>query len=129
MTTDGEKLIWGLYESIEKNDIDALTDALHEDAVQEWPQSGERLVGRANIVGVMENYPNAESITSKPRRLSGAGDVWVAEYTLDYGDGKSVHCCSIFELRDGKIARETDYFADAFEAPEWRSKWTEKMGE
>jgi len=29
------------------------------------------------------------------------------------------------EFRDGKVARETQYFADPFEPPAWRTQWVE----
>jgi hypothetical protein len=34
---------------------------------------------------------------------------------------------SVIELRDGKVAKETDYFAQPFQAPQWRSQWVERM--
>jgi hypothetical protein len=33
---------------------------------------------------------------------------------------------SIVEFRDGKIAKQTDYFANAFEAPDWRAQWVQR---
>jgi hypothetical protein len=48
-----------------------------EDAVLEFPQSGERFRGRANFQAWRERYPSA--ITMEIRRLRGAGDFWVAE--------------------------------------------------
>jgi hypothetical protein len=29
-------------------------------------------------------------------------------------------------MRDGKIARETDYFGEPFEPPAWREPWFER---
>jgi ketosteroid isomerase-like protein len=60
------------------------------------------------------------------KRLAGEGDVWVAELVSDYGDrpgGGVFNVCVILEFADGKIARETRYYAEPFEAPEARSKW------
>jgi ketosteroid isomerase-like protein len=105
-------------------DLDAAYELLHEDYVQEWPQSGERIRGRDNAMAISRNYPGMPSFDH--RRTVGGGDIVVSEVTLDYGQGP-VYGCNIFEIRDGKIARETDYFADPFEAPEWRSQWVEKM--
>ena len=34
----------------------------------------------------------------------------------------------IIELRDGKIWRDTRYYAEPFEAPEWRTRWIEPIG-
>jgi len=99
-------------------------EQLHEDAVQEWPQSGERIRGKKNIMAINENYPGLPS--SVERRVLGSGDLWTYELTLNYG-GKTVHGCTILEFKDGKIIKLTDYFADPFEAPEWRAKYVEKM--
>jgi hypothetical protein len=40
-------------------------------------------------------------------------------------DGQPVHTVSIMEFREDKVVRETLYFADPFEAPEWRAEWIE----
>ncbi len=56
--------------------------------------------------------------------LSG-GNLVIAEALLDYG-GPQYETVFIFEFRDGRIARETAYWSEAFEAPEWRSQWVEK---
>jgi hypothetical protein len=53
--------------------------------------------------------------------------VVVMEAELAYADGSLFHGVSILELRDGKIARETDYFAEPFDPPQWRSQWVERM--
>jgi ketosteroid isomerase-like protein len=117
----------------EFGDMEAFGKALNEmaadDMVQEWPQSGERIRGRANIAALNENYPSGSGTTPKAklRRILKPGEAWVIEATIDYGDGIPVSAVSIIEMQDGKIARQTDYFANPFEAPAWRSQWVEKM--
>jgi hypothetical protein len=100
-----------------------------EDMVQEWPQSGERIRGRDNIAAVNENYPAGSGTNPKAslRRIVEPGQAWVIESVIDYGDGVPVSAVSIIETKDGKIVRQTDYFANPFEAPAWRSQWVEKM--
>jgi hypothetical protein len=101
-----------------------------EDVVQEWPQSGERIRGRDNIRAVNENYPTATGSNPKMslRRILEPGEAWVIENVIDYGDGTPVSMVSILETgQDGKVIRETDYFANPFSAPEWRKKWVEQM--
>ena len=61
------------------------------------------------------------------RRLSGEGDLVVMEVELEYADGSVYQGVSIIELRDGRIAKETDYFAEPFVAPQWRAQWVERM--
>ena len=101
-----------------------------DDMVQEWPQSGERIRGRDNIEAVNKNYPTSTGTTPKSelRRIVKPGEAWIIESTIDYGDGVPVSGVSIIETgADGKIVRQTDYFANPFEAPAWRSKWVERM--
>ena len=101
-----------------------------DDMVQEWPQSGERIRGRANIEAVNQNYPAMTGTTPKVelRRVLKPGDAWIIEATIDYGDGVPVSGVSIIETgADGKVVRQTDYFANPFEAPAWRKKWVEQM--
>jgi SnoaL-like domain len=93
-----------------------------EDAVLEYPQSGERIRGRANIQTTRTLQPNRKRFDI--RRIIGRGDLWVTEYILTY-DSKPSFTVSIMEFQDGKVARETQYFADPFEAAAWRKPWTE----
>ena len=101
-----------------------------DDMVQEWPQSGERIRGLDNIEAVNKSYPASTGTNPKVelRRIQKPGEAWVIEATVDYGDGIPVSAVSIIETRaDGKAIRQTDYFANPFEAPAWRSKWVERM--
>ena len=97
----------------------------HPDYVMEMPQSGERIRGRDNVRALQEAYPNPSTI--QPRRVVGSGDVWVVEARSDNGDGQIYHVAMIVEFRDGKIWRDTRYYAEPFVAPEWRAQWVEHM--
>lgn len=101
--------------------------ARHEDFSVEFPQSGERM-NRDNLRAMQEVYPGGPPII-RLRRLVGAGDVWVAETVGRYGGGTVVHCVAIIEFRDGKIWKETRYYTEPFEAPEWRAQWVERITE
>jgi hypothetical protein len=91
----------------------------------EMPQSGERIRGRERMRAFQEAYPNPPSI--QPRRVVGAGDVWVVEARSDYGDGQIFNVAMIVEFRDGRIWRDTRYYAQPFEPPEWRAQWVEPL--
>ncbi|HEX8024402.1 hypothetical protein, partial [Mucilaginibacter sp.] len=58
--------------------------------------------------------------------ILGKGDIWITEYTINYQE-KPAYTVSIMEFRDGKVVHETQYFADPFEAPAWRSQWVEPI--
>jgi hypothetical protein len=94
-----------------------------EDAVVEWPQGGERLRGKANIIAFRSTYPARQEF--ELRRTTGCHDLWVNEYTIRY-DGVPVMAVGIMEFRDGKVVRERIYFGDPWEPPEWRAQWVER---
>ncbi|MGB8063537.1 MAG: nuclear transport factor 2 family protein [Candidatus Sulfotelmatobacter sp.] len=106
------------------NDFETEHLIYHEDAVLDYPQSGERTRGRRNIQGQRASQPSKKRFTV--RRIIGGGDLWVTEFILTY-DGKPSYTVSIMEFRDDKVARETQYFADPFVAPAWRAQWVERM--
>ena len=95
-----------------------------EDAVLDYPQSGERTRGRSNIQGQRANQPSNKRFSV--RRIIGSGDLWVTEFILTY-DNKPSYTVSIMEFAGVKVARETQYFADPFPAPAFRAKWVERM--
>jgi SnoaL-like protein len=92
-------------------DFEAEHDIYREDAVLEYPQSGERIRGRHNIQQSRFVQPNKKRFTV--RRMIGRGDLWVTEFVLSY-DGIPSYAVSIMEFRDGLVANETQYFADRF---------------
>jgi ketosteroid isomerase-like protein len=101
-------------------------DIYLDDAVLEYPQSGERVRGRRNIQITRTQQPSKKRFTV--RRIIGSGDLWITEYVLTY-DGKPSYTVSIMEFSGTKVARETQYFADPFEASAGRAQWVERMGE
>ena len=106
------------------NDFETEHRIYHEDAVLEYPQSGERTRGRHNIQCQRATQPSQKRFTIQ--RIIGNGDLWVSEFILTY-DGKPSYTVSIMEFRDDKVARETQYFADPFVAPAFRAQWVERM--
>ena len=106
------------------NDFETEHRIYHEDAVLDYPQSGERTSGRHNIQCQRASQPSKKQFTV--RRIIGRGDLWVTEFILTY-DGKPTYTVSIMEFRGDKVARETQYFADPFPAPAWRAQLVERM--
>ena len=106
------------------NDFEAEHQIYREDAVLEYPQSGERIRGRRKIEASRAAQPNRKRFMV--RRIIGAGDLWVTEYVLTY-DGRPSYTVSIMEFLDGKVARETQYFGDPFEPGPSRAQWVERM--
>ncbi len=106
------------------NDFDVEHDIYREDALLEYPQSGERIGGRHNIAASRIAQPNSKRFTV--RRIVGTGDLWVTEFILAY-DGRPSYSVSIMEFEDGKVAREAQYFADPFEPGPSRAQWVERI--
>ncbi|MCH6229410.1 nuclear transport factor 2 family protein [Microbacterium sp. CFH 31415] len=125
MARTGREVVEALIATLNAGDVGGMDDLFHEDAVMEWPQSGERIVGGDNRRAVYTRFPQLPAISL--RRLIGDGDVWVAQADLDYGDGDPYQSIFIFELRDGRIAQETAYWTKPFPAPDWRAEWVERM--
>jgi hypothetical protein len=104
-------------------DAEAEHDIYEDDAVCDYPQSGERIFGRRNLQALRSHHPGKPA-GFKVKRIIGRGDLWITEYTITY-QGRSAFTVSIMEFRDGKVVHETQYFADPFEAPAWRSEWVQ----
>jgi ketosteroid isomerase-like protein len=114
------------FERLEHLSPEAEYELRHPDYVMEMPQSGERIRGRENMRAFQEAYPDPPTI--QPRRVVGEGDVWVIEATSNYS-GRTYHVAMVVEFRDGKIWRDTRYYADPFDPPAWRAQWVEPMEE
>ena len=112
------------WDASDANDFATEHQIYRADAVLEYPQSGERIRGRRNIQASRLAQPNMKRFTV--RRILGVGDLWVTDFVLTY-DGRPSYTVSIMEFKDGKVARETQYFGDAFEPGPSRAQWVERM--
>ncbi|HEX2232786.1 MAG TPA: nuclear transport factor 2 family protein [Thermoleophilaceae bacterium] len=115
-----------LRDMIENLDPEAEYEWRHEDFVADMPQSNERVRGRENMREFQRAYPADTMPKFTVKRIVGGGNVWTVMATGDYG-GQVFHVVVVFEFREGKIARETRYYAEPFEAPEWRAQWVEEI--
>jgi ketosteroid isomerase-like protein len=112
------------WSASDASDFETEHDIYLDDAVLEYPQSRERIRGRRNIQITRSKQPNEKHFAV--RRIVGSGDLWITEYILTY-DGRPSYAVSIMEFSGNKVARETQYFADPFEASAWRAQWAERM--
>ena len=113
------------FQALARNDVDAAVDLLRDDHVAEYPQSGERIKGKDDWRKIAENYPDGlPDMIDHSFKLN--GELGVAEMVFEY-DGHRVYVCAVFELQDGKIKKTQEYFAEPFEAPEWRAQWVERI--
>jgi SnoaL-like domain len=112
------------WEASDANDFTTEHQIYRADAVLEYPQSRERIRGRANIEASREAQPNAKRFTV--RRVLGGGDLWISELVMTY-DGQPSYVVSIMEFDGGEVVRETQYFSDPFEPGPSRAQWVERM--
>ncbi len=134
-------------EAMSADDFDGQDALIHDEYLLEYPQSGERIRGRANRRAIVEHYPGKPAPPSLGRiigeddqfvsgasfplafsvvHLVGSGDDFQVTGTMRYPDGVVWHFVSLMTLRDGRIWRETAYFAPPFDPPAWRSSYVER---
>jgi hypothetical protein len=95
----------------------------HQDYLLELPQSGERM-DRDGLRRLQETFPGGKAPRIQLRRVTGSGDVWFHESRIHYADGTVFYSVGRVEFRDGKMWRETRYYAEPFEVPGWRASWS-----
>ena len=114
------------WDASDASNFEVEQEIYREDAVLDYPQSGERIRGRNNIQESRSIQPNKKRFTVQ--RIIGSGDLWVTEFILTY-DGIPTYAVSIMEFREGLVANETQYFADPFDPAPSRAHLVERVGE
>jgi ketosteroid isomerase-like protein len=111
-TIDGAAVIQRLFELTDAGDTAGLRELVHDDFEGFWPQSGERLIGPDNAIAAQLATEVKPEPAGEPR-IVGQGDTWVMMLPLRYGE-EVYHYVGVFELRDGRIYRTTEYFGAPF---------------
>lgn len=145
---EGREIVERFVEAVNKRDFDALGELLHPEFVQEIPQSGERVHGPENFLAILENYPGgiggpqpkSHRVVIRPEtryvmtpsfrmlKVAGSGEHLAFFVKAKYPDGEW-YVIHLVTLRDGRIAKDVNFFARPFEAPAWRAQWVEPMDE
>jgi hypothetical protein len=113
------------FDVFSRHDFDDMIELImHDDYIEEFPQSGERIRGKDNWRNIAENFPGLPKLIDHSYKLS--GNLAVTEMILEYG-GNRIYNCEMVEFEGGKIKRRRAYFGEPFEAPEWRAQWVERM--
>ena len=125
-------------------DYDVMSRLRHEQWTAVWPQSGEVVRSTEADKKVTLGYPGGAPTLIANRivgsedhwvtsplggayRVAGDGECWWADWRMTYPDGRTWFTLTLFELRDGKIWRETQYWAEPFDAPEWRRDFVDRL--
>ena len=106
-------------------DLNAEHAIYDDNSICDYPQSGERIVGRNNLQALRGHHPGKPS-GFHVRRIVGQDNLWITEYTITY-QGQPAFTVSIMEFRGDKVVHETQYFSDPFAAPTWRKQWVQQM--
>lgn len=118
------QLIVELWQRMGRFDFAGAGELLHDDYICEWPQSNERIRGRENFVALNSNYPGRWA--AEVKRVFGQGAQVASEVTLTW-ENQVVMVVSFYEIRDGKIYHEIDYWPEPYAAPGWRAQWVERL--
>ena len=102
-------------------DVDRAAEIYHDDAVLEFPQSGERFEGVAGFTEWRRQYP--ADVRYRVRRVTAREDLVVVEVSVSYDGRPEMYGVQLLEFRDDKVARERIYAGEGWEAPEWRAPW------
>jgi SnoaL-like protein len=139
----GREIVERFARAIEERDFETQSELVTDDFVNDMPQSGERIRSRANALAVSRSYPGGVGTVERGRlvgaedkwvmtpsfnvlRVEGSGDVYTYVGTVHYSSGETWQLVAIVELRGGKIAKATTWYAPPFEAPEWRAPYVER---
>jgi hypothetical protein len=144
--TEPREIVQRYDDLLNRQDWDALDAFLHPDYVEEYPQSGERIRGLANVRAVLTNYPRADEMGDistvavvggeeqwamtpmfRVVRVEGSDDAFTGMSQSRYPDGSTWHIVAVVKMREGKMWRSTTFFAQEFPAPDWRSQWVERI--
>ena len=139
-----EQLVHRYVDAYNALDYDVLGALRHPDWTTEWPQTGERVRGHANDKAIIDNWPGGRPAPRSNRvvgsedrwvmtasftlqRLVGSGEFWWGAGSVRYPDASNWLFAALWELRDGKVLRETWYYAPRSEPPAWRAQWVERI--
>ena len=112
------------WRASERGDSGAEHAIYAEEAVLDYPQSGERFRGRHAIAAQRGGHPAERHFNLL--RVNGGDGIWVSECLITY-DGVPTYSVSVMEFVGEAVVHETQYFADPFGAPAWRLALAEPM--
>ena len=123
---ESKQIIEGFWAAMQTNDFKDAGEFLHEGYILEWPQSGERIRGRANFVAVNEHYPAHGRWEFTIHRITAEGDEVVSDVSVTDG-AITARAITFSTVRAGKILHQTEFWPDPFEPAAWRAEWVERI--
>jgi ketosteroid isomerase-like protein len=126
MTQENKQVVQNFWAAMQTNDFRLAGELLHDDYTLEWPQSGERIRGRANFVAVNENYPAHGRWEFTVNRIFAEGNEVISDVGVTDGVVRA-RVITFSRVREGKILHQTEFWPDPFEAAPWRAQWVERI--
>jgi ketosteroid isomerase-like protein len=125
-TQESKQIIEGFWAAMQTNDFKAAGEFLHDDYVLGWPQSGERIRGRANFVAINQHYPAHGRWEFTVHRIMAEGDEVVSDVSVTDGaiTGRVI---TFSTVHDGKILEQTEFWPEPYAPAEWRARWVERI--
>ncbi|HSL46082.1 MAG TPA: nuclear transport factor 2 family protein [Anaerolineales bacterium] len=124
---ESNHIVQRFWAAMQTNDFKAAGELLHDEYVLEWPQSGERIRGRANFVAVNVNYPAHGRWEFTVHHLVAEGDQVISDVGVT-DSAITGRVITFSTIRDGKIVRQIEFWPDPFEPAAWRKQWVERIG-
>ncbi|MFF4265178.1 nuclear transport factor 2 family protein [Streptomyces virginiae] len=122
------KVVARLWERFEARDWDGVAELIAEDAIIEWPVSGERIVGRANFIAVNSDDGEADERSVELLRILADGNLVVTEVEIPQ-DHVVYRAVSLWTVRNGEIVGAREYWTSPGQdpAPRWRAGYVEPL--
>ncbi|WP_229678673.1 nuclear transport factor 2 family protein [Silvimonas amylolytica] len=123
---DSEALVREFWRLMQTNDFEAVGAVLADEFVAEWPQSNERIRGRANFAGLNREYPAHGLWRFELNRMVAGADQVVTDVSITDGVQKA-RAISFFTFTGQRISKLVEYWPEPYEAPENRAHWVEAL--
>ena len=123
---ESKQIVTKFWATMQTNEFQAVAELLHDDYILEWPQSGERVRGRANFVAINQNYPAQGRWEFTVHRILSDRDQVISDVGVTDGVIQA-RVITFSTIRDGKIIHQIEFWPDPFEPAAWRAKWVERM--
>ncbi|MEU6061283.1 nuclear transport factor 2 family protein [Streptomyces sp. NPDC047097] len=121
------KVIALLWDRMQARDWAGVAALVAEDAVVEWPLTGERIVGRDAYLAVNREYPEGWSI--RVLRVVAEGEEVASEVEVPHEGVGVFRAASFWTVRAGLVTHGREYWTSpgSDQRPEWRAALTQPL--
>jgi ketosteroid isomerase-like protein len=124
MGTNAADVVTEFWRLMATNDFDSVVQVLADDFVLEWPQSKERIRGAANFARMNREYEAKGPWRFTLHRIVANDREAVSDVSVTDGYTRA-RAISLFDIVNGEVARITEFWPEAFDAPTNRAHLVE----